>query len=142
MADYRNKKGVRARQSLTPPTGCGWGTGCGIVLNVRIHRSRDPRLRIFMAGRHVISYAEGDVYDGEWSNDGKRHGRGMLTFASGAKYSGEFVNGFFQGVGVLAFPDGGRYEGQFELGKYQGLGVFISRDGMKFEVGCHLGLWK
>ena len=88
-----------------------------------------------MAGRHVISYAAGDVYDGEWSSDGKRHGRGTLTFANGAKYSGEFVNGFFQGSGILAFPDGGRYEGQFELGKYQGLGVFSNTQGMKFEVG-------
>ena len=83
----------------------------------------------------MITYSQGDVYDGEWSNDGKRQGRGTLKFASGAKYSGEFVNGFFQGVGVLSFPDGGKYEGQFELGKYQGLGVFSNRDGMKFEVG-------
>ena len=93
-----------------------------------------------MAGRHVIRYTEGDVYDGEWSMEGKRHGKGTLTFANGTKYAGEFVNGFFQGVGVLTFPDGGRYEGQFELGKYQGLGVFNNREGMKFEVriGCKL----
>lgn len=88
-----------------------------------------------MAGHHRISYSEGDVYDGEWSGDGKRHGQGTLTFASGAKYRGEFVNGFFQGCGVLVFPDGGKYEGQFELGKYQGLGVFSNEGGMKFEVG-------
>ena len=95
-----------------------------------------------MAGRHVIRYTEGDVYDGEWSMEGKRHGKGTLTFANGTKYAGEFVNGFFQGVGVLTFPDGGRYEGQFELGKYQGLGVFNNREGMKFEVRIRCKLYQ
>ena len=49
-----------------------------------------------MAGQHKIQYDEGDVYEGEWSADGKRHGQGVLTFASGARYVGRFVNGFFQ----------------------------------------------
>ena len=62
------------------------------------------------------------------------HGRGTLTFANGAKYSKEFMNGFFQGSGVLTFPNGGQYEGQFELGKYQGLGIFSNTQVLKFEV--------
>lgn len=49
-----------------------------------------------MAGQHKIQYDEGDVYEGEWSADGKRDGQGVLTFASGARYVGRFANGFFQ----------------------------------------------
>ena len=87
-----------------------------------------------MAGRHRISYEEGDVYDGQWSADGKKQGVGMLKLSTGAQYIGDFVNGFFQGEGVLSFPDGSKYEGRFEVGKYHGYGVYLNNDGMKFEV--------
>lgn len=87
-----------------------------------------------MAGHHRIRYDEGDVYEGEWSSDGKRHGLGVLTFSNQVKYAGEFVNGFFQGYGLLTFPDGSKYEGVFEAGKYQGYGVYCSPDGIKYEV--------
>ena len=87
-----------------------------------------------MAGRHRIQYEGGDTYEGEWSTDGKRHGRGTLTFANKARYVGEFVNGFFQGLGVLTLSDGARYEGSFEVGKYHGYGVYTAASGMKYEV--------
>ena len=93
-----------------------------------------------MAGRHKITYDEGDVYDGEWSADGKRHGLGTLSMANGCRYEGQFGGGFFQGHGVLTHPDGARYEGAFEVGKYHGYGVFTAQDGMKFEVTTvHVG---
>lgn len=87
-----------------------------------------------MAGHHKISYDEGDVYEGEWSADGKKQGLGSLKLSGGAEYSGEFVNGFFHGDGVLTFPDGSKYEGHFEVGKYHGFGVYTNKEGMKFEV--------
>lgn len=87
-----------------------------------------------MAGQHRIKYDDGDLYEGEWSTEGKRHGKGVLTFTSGARYSGEFVGGFFQGRGVLKFSDGARYEGNFEVGKYHGYGVYTASNGMKYEV--------
>ncbi len=76
----------------------------------------------------------GSVYEGQWNEDGKRHGRGCLIMKDGAKYVGEFSNGFFQGSGVLSYPDGAVYEGTFQLGKFQGYGVYRSQEGMKYEV--------
>ena len=50
-----------------------------------------------------VEYTQGDVYEGEWSADGKRNGKGRLKMATGAEYAGEFMNGFFHGSGVLRF---------------------------------------
>lgn len=91
-----------------------------------------------MAGSVVfqrVEYSEGDVYDGEWSKDGKRNGKGRLKMATGAEYAGMFRNGFFEGAGVMSFRDGSRYEGNFELGRYHGHGVYTAADNIKYEVG-------
>lgn len=81
-----------------------------------------------------VEYDEGDVYEGEWSSDGKRNGVGSLKLKSGVAYTGQFENGFFHGSGVLLFPDQSKYEGHFELGKFHGYGVYVNQGGMKFEV--------
>eukprot|EP00047_Mylnosiga_fluctuans_P001550 m.220863 g.220863 ORF g.220863 m.220863 type:complete len:158 (+) comp10471_c0_seq1:47-520(+) len=83
---------------------------------------------------HDYSYQDGDKYKGQWSQgDLKRHGMGLLTFADGTVYAGQFAEGFFSGLGVLTFPDKSKYEGQFKEGKYNGFGVFTKSDGVKFE---------
>ncbi len=81
-----------------------------------------------------VSYNEGHLYDGQWSKEGKREGRGLLCLSDGTKYCGEFVNGFYAGHGVLSFPDGSLYEGSFELGKFSGHGLYKNKDGVLFEV--------
>ena len=44
-----------------------------------------------------VKYKEGgEVYEGEWSEEGRRHGKGCLSFADGSKYTGQFSAGFFQ----------------------------------------------
>ena len=80
-----------------------------------------------------ITYDSGDVYEGHWNGDGRRHGTGKLTFKDGIVYKGKFQEGFFSGLGVLCFPNGSKYEGYFENGKYSGLGVFTNKEGMKYE---------
>lgn len=84
-----------------------------------------------------VSYDDGDEYEGEWSDEGKRNGVGCLRMKNGTTYIGQFENGFFHGSGVLSFPDGSKYEGSFVLGKFQGYGVYVDQDGMKFEVRKH-----
>ena len=42
-----------------------------------------------------IEYGGGEVYDGEWDQEGRRHGRGRLTFPDGSRYEGHFRAGFF-----------------------------------------------
>ena len=83
--------------------------------------------------RHKFRYPIGDTYDGEWNNDGRKHGIGELTLVDGTKYTGQFQSGFCHGHGVAKFPDGSLYEGEFENGKYHGYGVFTRSDGMRFE---------
>lgn len=84
--------------------------------------------------RKLIHYNEGDVYEGEWSMEGKRQGKGKLKMVSGDAYSGEFMNGFFHGLGTLILGDGTKYEGSFDLGRYHGYGVYTAPDKMKYEV--------
>jgi len=85
------------------------------------------------AGYHEVKYDDGDFYAGDWNADGKREGFGVLTFADGSRYSGDFAGGMCAGSGVLTFPDGSKFEGDFQNGKFQGHGIYLRADGMKFE---------
>ena len=50
-----------------------------------------------MASVERVKYKEGgEVYEGDWSEEGRRHGKGCLSFADGSKYTGQFSAGFFQ----------------------------------------------
>eukprot|EP00056_Hartaetosiga_gracilis_P010194 m.149142 g.149142 ORF g.149142 m.149142 type:complete len:153 (+) comp13270_c2_seq8:236-694(+) len=82
---------------------------------------------------HEVKYDDGDKYIGQWNGEGKRHGLGVLHFADGSCYSGEFTNGMNHGFGVIKFADGSMYEGEFVDGKYNGHGVFTGKDKMKYE---------
>lgn len=85
------------------------------------------------AGYHEVQYDDGDQYAGDWNAEGKRQGFGVLTFADGSRYSGNFDAGMCEGHGVLTFRDGAKYEGEFASGKFHGYGIYNRSDGMKFE---------
>lgn len=53
-------------------------------------------------------------YEGEW-HDGKKHGKGVCTFADGSSYDGEWRRGREHGQGTLTYPDGGKYVGEFQV---------------------------
>ena len=38
---------------------------------------------------NLLRYVDGEVYDDEW-NEGRKHGRGKLTFANGDVYEGQW----------------------------------------------------
>lgn len=80
-----------------------------------------------------ITYESGEVYEGHWNAEGRRHGTGKLTLPDSTVFCGKFQEGFFSGLGVLTLPDNSRYEGNFEKGLYNGLGVFVNAEGMKYE---------
>ncbi|CAF1318894.1 unnamed protein product [Rotaria magnacalcarata] len=50
------------------------------------------------------------------------HGKGTMDFASGAKYTGDWVDSNMTGQGLYIFASGARYEGQWKDGKYNGKG--------------------
>ena len=50
----------------------------------------------------VCTYADDDVYDGDWVND-TRHGRGVYTFHNGCTFEGGFQQKAFT-AGTLKLP--------------------------------------
>jgi len=86
--------------------------------------------------------ASGDRYQGSLTGDYKPHGRGMLIYANGDQYNGQFAMGLPQGQGVMVFGrtrganSGDRHEGQFDRGMRQGAGRYVFSDGTSWQVNC------
>ena len=55
----------------------------------------------------AVELFNGDVYRGAW-RFGRRHGRGVYSFASGSRYEGEWKDGQMVGWGVYITEDGKR----------------------------------
>jgi len=83
-------------------------------------------------GKGVLFYAIGDKYEGDWVN-GNRQGKGVLSYANGSKYDGDWVNGEFHGKGVLSYADGAKYDGDWVNGEFHGKGVLFYAIGDKYE---------
>lgn len=115
----------------------------------------------FSSEQRPIVYPDGSRYIGEIVN-GKKQGRGILTFPSGMYYTGEWVqdqrhgqgkevsfnpdgsiaetregrwvSDEMEGWGRLNYEDGNSYEGEWVRGKPQGKGKYTTLDG-SFYVG-------
>lgn len=76
----------------------------------------------------TFTYANGDVYVGQWK-DGKKHGAGSYSYAKdGTKLVGEWEAGkILNGKWIL--PNGTYYIGAFRYNKPYGRGLWIFRDG-------------
>jgi len=75
------------------------------------------------------------------ARDGKRHGRGVRVFASGARYEGDWFQGEMHGFGVYVGPGptGERYEGGWVAGRRQGRGVASYGNSTGGKYVCPLG---
>lgn len=73
------------------------------------------------------------TYTGEFSDNGKRHGKGIYRFNSGASFEGNFVNGVRNGHGVYRYADGDKYVGDFVDSNFEGYGKYYWHDGDWFE---------
>jgi hypothetical protein len=65
-------------------------------------------------------------YVGEF-RDGRKHGRGQYTFASGDRYEGDFADDVPSGKGKYRFASGDSYEGEIVAGKITGTGVYLTK---------------
>ncbi len=99
-------------------------------------------------GRGTHWNGRGRLYIGEWRG-GRRHGKGSYFFdlprweenrhsefwlrENTENYSGDFVNGHYQGRGVYRWADGKRYEGGFFASDKHGRGVFYYETGTRRE---------
>ena len=87
-------------------------------------------------GYGVMNYASGSRYEGNFQR-GRPEGRGIMTFATGARYDGNFQDGKRQGNGTYTRPDGARYQGDWRDGKPEGRGVQLYANGNRYD-----GEWK
>jgi hypothetical protein len=78
------------------------------------------------------------IYFGEWDSKNKvRHGRGILIWPEGSKYSGYWVGDKANIKGKLIHSDGDIYEGEWSDDKPNGKGIYYHKDGTIYE-----GDWK
>ena len=82
-------------------------------------------------GQGTMTYPDGEKYVGEYK-DGKKDGQGTFTFVSGAKYIGEWKGDKANGQGLSISPFGFKYEGGFKNGRYGGQGTETYPDGRKY----------
>ena len=87
-------------------------------------------------GRGVHTFASGDHYDGEWKDD-KRHGRGVHTYTNGDRYDGDWKDDKKHGRGVYTWADGERYDGEYKDDKRHGRGSYTFASGDRYD-----GEWK
>ena len=85
------------------------------------------------SGRGTLSNSVG-VYDGMWKND-RQNGDGVMRYASGLVYSGNFDDGVPSGSGKMTGPSGLVYTGFFINGQFDGQGTLEERGGKRTYVG-------
>jgi hypothetical protein len=68
-------------------------------------------------------------YQGDFNEDGERHGYGIYKSKNGNEYRGEWQNNKREGLGVVKIGNGDVFEGQFDNNRKNGIGVYHYIDG-------------
>ena len=108
-------------------------------------RVLDPELQGAYTGGCVDGLAQGQghargtaEYRGEFVA-GRKHGKGVKTWANGDRYEGDWVADRKDGTGVYVFGkgrwEGERYEGAFSNDRRHGYGVYRWPSGDRYEGG-------
>ncbi|KAL9180595.1 hypothetical protein ACHAXT_011048 [Thalassiosira profunda] len=95
--------------------GVGYKFANGSVCNVYDGQWQDGKKH----GRGKMTYTSGNFYEGEWKDD-RKHGRGKMTYTSGTFYEGEWKDSKKHGRGRLTTADGGVEEGSWQTGQRHG----------------------
>ena len=84
---------------------------------------------IVWEGNGLLEFASGAFYDGQFK-DGKYNGWGKYVFPDGKVHIGNFIDGLFTGSGMLKYPNGDEVSGNFKNGFASGRGTmyFSSND--------------
>ncbi len=73
-------------------------------------------------------YSNGDVYEGEWKNDFK-NGEGEMKYANGDIYNGEWSDDYKNGQGSLKYANGDEYNGEWDADVFAGIGTMTYSNG-------------
>ena len=82
----------------------------------------------------MMTFANGSVYDGNYEND-TMNGNGTFTWSSGATYTGSFENEMKSGKGIMTFASGDVYTGDFAMDMRNGNGHYQWANG-SYYVGA------
>lgn len=91
-----------------------------------------------MQGNGVMQYANGDRYEGEW-NCGKQDGYGTLISKNGSKYVGYWENGLRDGRGTQIYSNNCKYIGEWKENKPHGFGIMLYSNGFVYEGNFEFG---
>jgi hypothetical protein len=83
-----------------------------------------------------MKWSNGDVYKGQFAHC-DRHGHGVLNFADGSEYVGQWRQGLMDGAGTRRFPNGDIYMGPYVSGQRRGQGRFYFSNG-----DMYVGSWE
>lgn len=90
---------------------------------------------ISRSGRARVTYPNGDVYEGGFNDEKRKHGENATyTFAQTqgneegdaaqpCVYTGSYVDGHRSGLGTMKYSDGSKYRGQWSQGLRHGKGA-------------------
>ena len=78
-------------------------------------------------GMGIMKFADGRVFAGEYMVGQMVHGK--MVYQNGSIYVGPWLNGMRHGVGKCMFWDGSEYEGEFEEDCYHGRGKMTWSNG-------------
>ena len=76
----------------------------------------------------VITFANGDKYEGDWS-EGAKNGKGKYTCKNGVCYDGKWKDDQRHGSGVCAYGNGDVYEGRWFKNHKHGQGTYKFHNG-------------
>jgi len=114
----------------------GYASGEGI-LQWYMDGSPDERYEGTLAGgiysgKGVITYANGARAEGEFVNH-FQNGKGIITWSCGSCYQGDWIDNIREGKGLLTFANGDRYEGDFSYNDQHGWGIMTYANGDRYE---------
>lgn len=115
-----------------PPV-AGEGLGDRIVLaSGDVYQGQTVDGRYHGLGTYTYNTGDKVRYTGAFEH-GKKHGKGVLLFRSGARYEGEFLRDTMEGTGTFFYTNGDRYEGAFRGGLKHGAGTYTYSNGDQYE---------
>ena len=82
--------------------------------------------------RQPYELDNGAIYQGQWTKEGLRHGKGVQVWKDGSKYEGYWKNDMANGRGRLIHSDGDVYEGEWLNDKAHGRGTYVHMDGAQY----------